>query len=111
MFETSRTSASIIPLVVFIGFWFGLYCGLFLSIFIAVKTRLVDGCVLSAEDAAPLGLDSLLVLGLQRCRAYGAGKGACPAGFISCGSCISQVAAWRSFTRLKLFVFCVFYCG
>jgi hypothetical protein len=29
--------------------------------------------VLSAEDAAPLGLDSILGLGLQRCRAYGAG--------------------------------------
>jgi hypothetical protein len=33
----------------------------------------LSGYVLSAEDAAPLGLDSILGLGLQRCRAYGAG--------------------------------------
>jgi hypothetical protein len=32
------------------------------------------GGALSAEDLAPLGLDSISVLGLQRCRAYGAGR-------------------------------------
>jgi hypothetical protein len=56
------------------------------------------GYELSAEDVAPLGLDFILVWGLQRYRTYGAGGGS------------FQFAQIRGI-RVKTFAFHAFFCG